>query len=376
MKKIDFGSNESFIENYEKLKSSRKMGELYGCDKGTITKHARDIGYDYTGNKEVKITNIPIEEIINKYEELQSAKKVGELYGCSSTAIQNYLKKHGYELTNFQAKLRNVSPEDFIQKYQELRNTEKMAKYYECSEVAIRNYAKKIEFDIESIKEYKLSKEDKEFIINAYDSMTSNELAEKFQVSRGMITKIWYDNNLKGKIVDNPKTTEIDIIGQTFDYWRVLSKSDKRNAGGSIYYNCICECNNCGIQREVLGTSLRQGLTLSCGAHSNISKGNEKIKEILKEANIPFETEKKFKTCKDKSYLPFDFYVNNKYLIEYDGEQHFQDHIFDYEYTHSHDLIKNQWCKDNNIPLIRIPYTHFKKLELKDLLLETTEFLI
>jgi len=70
MKQIDFGSNESFIENYKKLKSSRKMGELYGCDKGTITKHARDIGYDYTKNKEIKITNIPIEEVISNYEKL------------------------------------------------------------------------------------------------------------------------------------------------------------------------------------------------------------------------------------------------------------------------------------------------------------------
>ena len=26
MQKIDFGTNESFIENYQKLKSSRKMG--------------------------------------------------------------------------------------------------------------------------------------------------------------------------------------------------------------------------------------------------------------------------------------------------------------------------------------------------------------
>lgn len=37
---IDFGSNEEFIKNYQKLKSSRKMGEFYGCSKNTITKHA------------------------------------------------------------------------------------------------------------------------------------------------------------------------------------------------------------------------------------------------------------------------------------------------------------------------------------------------
>jgi len=74
--------------------------------------------------------------------------------------------------------------------------------------------------------------------------------------------------------------------------------------------------------------------------------------------------------------LPFDFYVNNKYLIEYDGEQHYdQKSIFDYEYTHKHDLIKSQWCKENKIPLIRIPYTRYKDLCLEDLLLNTSKYI-
>ena len=352
------------------------MGELYKCDKSTITKHAREIGYDYSFNKEIKITNVPIETIIKQYEELGSSQKVADLYGCSSTAVLNYLKSNNYQPVNFQSKLRDIIPEDFINHYKILKSTKEMANYYQCSEVAIRNYANKINFDIESIKEYKLTDEDKKFIIESYNIMTSNELAEKFQVSRGMITKIWYDNNLKGKVVKNPKTTEKNIIGQTFGYWKVLDRSEKRNTGGCIYYKCLCQYNNCGVIKDVLGTSLRQGTTLSCGAHSNISKGNEKIKKILQKENIPFEIEKKFETCKDKNCLPFDFYVDNKYLIEYDGIQHFEESIFDYEYTHTHDLIKNQWCKDNNIPLIRIPYSHFDNLKLEDLILETTKFLI
>ena len=37
--------------------------------------------------------------------------------------------------------------------------------------------------------------------------------------------------------------------------------------------------------------------------------------------------------------------------------------------------IKNQWCKDNNIPLIRIPYTHLNNLCIEDLILETSKFI-
>lgn len=44
--------------------------------------------------------------------------------------------------------------------------------------------------------------------------------------------------------------------------------------------------------------------------------------------------------------------------------------------TQSHDIQKNQWCQENNIPLIRIPYWHYNKLCLEDLQLETTNFLI
>ena len=39
-------------------------------------------------------------------------------------------------------------------------------------------------------------------------------------------------------------------------------------------------------------------------------------------------------------------------------------------------FLKNMlYCKNNNIPLIRIPYTH-KEIILNDLLSETTTFLI
>lgn len=100
-----------------------------------------------------------------------------------------------------------------------------------------------------------------------------------------MITKLWYDANLKGKQVTN-ETTTIDITGQKFGKWTVISKTDKRNAGGVIYWHCKCEC---GREKDVLGTSLRSGRSLSCGLHSNISRGNVKISEILDEANIDYE---------------------------------------------------------------------------------------
>lgn len=76
-----------------------------------------------------------------------------------------------------------------------------------------------------------------------------------------------------------------------------------------------------------------------------------------------------FEDCKRINPLPFDFAVfdNDKqleFLIEYDGEQHFEE-VFPVsnhsglEYVQENDAIKNKYCQNNNIKLLRIPYTEF-----------------
>ena len=268
----------------------------------------------------------------------------------------------------------NISNEDFINKYKELKSSRKVAEFFGCSKTTILRHCKEINFDPKTIQNSKLSQDNKQEIINHYNDKTSTELAKEFNVSRGMITKVWYDAKLSGKTININNTSKIDMTNQKIGKWTVLYKTDKTNSAGCIYWHCKCEC---GREKDVLGTSLRDKKSLSCGLHNNISKGNVKISEILDEANINYEVEKTFKTCKDKKELPFDFYVNNQYLIEYDGEQHFnQDSPFDYKYTHNHDILKNNWCKENNIPLIRIPYTIYNELSLKDLLLETSQYII
>ena len=66
--------------------------------------------------------------------------------------------------------------------------------------------------------------------------------------------------------------------------------------------------------------------------------------------------------------------------------QHFEDIVREYglgwntreafEKTKERDEIKNLWCKNNNIPLIRIPYTHFDDLCLNDLQINTSTYKI
>lgn len=113
-----------------------------------------------------------------------------------------------------------------------------------------------------------------------------------------------------------------------------------------------------------------------------VSQGELKISQILKTHQIKFSTQQTFNSClyKDATYpCRFDFYIENQYLIEFDGQQHyFPIELFggekQFQIQQDRDTYKNQWCKDNNIPLIRIPYTKLDTLCIKDLMLETTEF--
>ena len=182
-----------------------------------------------------------------------------------------------------------------------------------------------------------------------------------------------------GCLHNNGKIQQQDIQpGDKFGKLTILEKLDKR-IGVYLAYKCQCECGNI---IEVSSNSLRCNHTISCGCIK--SKGEMKISQILRDNNISFEKEKIFDDCyskKENAKMRFDFYVNNEYLIEYDGKQHFTDKNVGWnneslEKIQQRDSYKNQYCKDNNIPLIRIPYTRFNELCLKDLLLETSEFLL
>lgn len=67
--------------------------------------------------------------------------------------------------------------------------------------------------------------------------------------------------------------------------------------------------------------------------------------------------------------MRFDFYLPNQNIcIEYDGEHHFianggyftEDFVKGVQYR---DKIKNNYCKEKQIQLIRIPHTDFTKLD-------------
>ena len=191
------------------------------------------------------------------------------------------------------------------------------------------------------------------------------------------------NNESRQQIGHNNK---IDLTGKRFGHLLVLKDTQQTKRIGKNgyihFYECQCDYGAIVI---FIDSNLRSGNTQSCGC-IRMSQSEKTIASILKENYINFSIEYvvniQGKNCR------YDFCIKDKennpiYFIEADGEHHFyaQDSgtrytLADFEITQEHDKIKNQWCKDNHYPLIRIPYTHFKDIELKDLLLETSTYLI
>ncbi len=131
-----------------------------------------------------------------------------------------------------------------------------------------------------------------------------------------------------------------------------------------------CKHITCGFTWDILpsGFLYRQTRCPQCAE----SKGEKLIREILEKADVSFKQECSFKNLLGVGggLLRFDFAVFDKksgllLLIEYDGEFHFNEQYNNdsYNMLQIHDGFKNQYCKDNNIPLIRIPYWQFDKIE-------------
>ena len=103
----------------------------------------------------------------------------------------------------------------------------------------------------------------------------------------------------------------------------------------------------------------------------NRSTGEKRISNYLLGKGIDFKEEYSFEDLRGtgNGRLRFDFAVFEKgklkCLIEYDGKQHFEDTpIFsDNKSIQYHDNLKNEYCRRNNIPLIRINYKDFSHIE-------------
>lgn len=162
-------------------------------------------------------------------------------------------------------------------------------------------------------------------------------------------------------------------IGDRYGYLTIIGAGQAKS--GHSYVKCKCDCGN---EIEVRVEHLKgqnHGRTISCGCATQ-SSGEIKITQLLEKANINFQSQYRIKNFNISA--PFDFAIFNDIgellgLIEYDGEQHFKAvDIWGGEeqlkIQQERDSRKSKWCEENNIRLIRIPYTDYDNLTIEYLL--------
>ena len=164
----------------------------------------------------------------------------------------------------------------------------------------------------------------------------------------------------------------INELGNKYGRLTVIDEGPIEKYGAKTW---LCKCD-CGGTLFVKGANLRNGGTTSCGCLK--SHGEEKIAEMLQDLGISFV--RNYKVVYQDNIYFFDFLVDNKYFIEFDGEQHFSyretgwNDYANFINNRRRDNQKNNYCFLNKIPLIRIPYD--KEYDSKDLVLRTSRFIL
>lgn len=93
------------------------------------------------------------------------------------------------------------------------------------------------------------------------------------------------------------------------------------------------------------------------------SKVERYIVNYVRERHLLFDREKEFPDLVDENPLRFDFYLMDyNLLVEVDGEQHYRGSMFhrtreQWMKQVNHDEMKNKYCKEREIHLLRIPTT-------------------
>ena len=169
------------------------------------------------------------------------------------------------------------------------------------------------------------------------------------------------------------------LVGEHFGKLTVLKDSGKRTKSRGVIWLCQCDCGNfC----EVNTNALVQGYNISCECQKR-SYQEAVIEELLINNNILYKREYVFSDLKTPKggYARFDFAIFDEqqqlsYLIEYDGEVHYEEHIGGWntlekiQYRQICDQLKNEYCQTHNIPLIRISYKDKDSITIDKLLLK------
>lgn len=143
----------------------------------------------------------------------------------------------------------------------------------------------------------------------------------------------------------------------------ILDEDSRQIAVGRDYINIACSI--CGGAFSVLWEQLiRNRRTVCPHCTKQQSMLERAVQEYLEYKNILFISQKRFKGCKYKRMLPFDFYLP-KYncVIEVHGAQHYYENGWFPQRLKTRqmiDNIKKQYCLSHGIQYFEIPFWYIR----------------
>lgn len=203
----------------------------------------------------------------------------------------------------------------------------------------------------------------KEFVGNKEPLSFICECGERY-------TSFWNRMNNTGKCRCN-KCGELIRTSIKTDFEK--AKKEVQSYGYKIIENTnnmhkikICDENGDVYNASIYG--LRRGVIYN--KHTQIQSRYEMLTaRFLDSIGVKYVIQKKFDDCINQRKLKFDFYLP-KYnmVIEVNGEQHYRvvrfgSHITSLDEQKHRDFMKMQYCIDNGIKYLVIPYWEFDKSE-------------
>ena len=341
----------------------------------------KKLSYDYVKNFiEAEGYKLLSKEYINSSQKLEVMCDKGHIYevtfhnfktgyrckkcaGCSKYTydeVKKCVESYGYtliskEYKNTDSPIQLMCPEGHIWTTTFYRFNKKGNRCIKCAGVARHEY--------EEVKSY-VEARGWEMLSKEYKNVGTPIL---LKCPNGHVSEIIFSNFMRGSgcsCCANNKRHDYEYVKKEIEKegYKLIS-SEYINGATKIEMMC-----DEGHVFQMRWNNFQQGQR--CPICQKPSKGEQRVEEILNKYSIPFETQYRYDDCRDVKPLPFDFYLPQyNLIIEFDGEQHFDiKHCFgnnddDFWTTIIHDAIKNQYCEDNNINILRIPYWEIDNIE-------------
>lgn len=383
--KIQCKKGHIFERTYIKFKQTQNCPICNRTKKLTIEEvksYVENIGYELLSNEyknnesKLKVRCDESHEFYTTYGRLSqgkrceicSRKKASQKRKFSLKYVKNYVESFGYELLSEEykgcadkLKLRCPKGHIFYKSFSKFKSGQR------CTICSNKNRFDKLKLSFDDVKKYIMSFG----YILLSEEYINNHSKLKIKCPNNHIFNMAYNDFKSGRRC--PTCANINTSNRMkHDYFyvksyveilglKLLSKEYQNN-----YDELKIKCDKGHVFYKSFSNLKSYP---NCPLCNKKYKGEDYIADFLESNSIKYISQYRFNDCKFKKKLSFDFYLPDyNILIEYDGRQHYEvvDHFggFDgFVDTKIRDTVKNIYCKDNNIKLIRIPYWEFDNIE-------------